>query len=286
MLPSLLRALLGPAALLLLAGALGAGCSGDEGPLAPYDGHRPLEILKVTQSFTPEIQWVGGRVAAVGVNRGERAALDSSLVWLRTAPENSIGSVVALGPDYERDLVESFGGVPLDSLADGETYTFWLAEASAFAEGLDSSRVAPGAFADTTMTMQLVLRGQAGGDRGLGLAFRITREETITGERYLVSWEPEDVRFRRLAIRQGPTGGFTELIWHLVVPEEEPASIAPPLVIGEAPEGVQEAEAFPETGFEPAVYILWAATDDWGGGFLPSAQGYAWFRIFADNFEN
>lgn len=281
----LLRSCLASAGLVLLASALWTGCSDEENPLAPYDGHRPLDILKVTQSFTPEVQWVGGRVAAVGVNRGERAALDSSLVWLRTAPGNSISSVVAVGPEHDRDLVASFGGTPLDSLADGETYTFWLAEADAFAAGLDSAAVAPGTFADTTLTMQLVLRGQSGGDRDLGVQFRIVRDERITGERYVVTWEPEDVLFRRVAIRQAPTGGFQDLIWHIVVPEEEPPSIAPPLTIGVAPEGVQEAEAFPETGFEPAVHILWAATDDWTGGFGPSTQGYAWFRIFADNFE-
>src|SRR5690606_12420318 len=146
-----------------------AGCSEDTYPLAPYEGGRPLDLLKVTQSFTPEIQWVGGRVAAVGVNRGTRAALDSTLVWLRVAPgnENSIGSFVTVGQESASDLVLSYGGTPQDRLTDGETYTFWIAEASAVGVGLDSLRIDPAAFADTTLTMALLLRGQQGGSAAL-----------------------------------------------------------------------------------------------------------------------
>lgn len=275
-------------AALVLAPALAlslAACSNEANPLAPYLGQRPLEFLHVTQSFTPDIQWVGGRVAAVGVNRGDRAALDSTLVWIQRAPDNAISSSVNVGQDADRAYIESLGGTPQEELTDTETYTFWIAEASALGVGLDPARVTPGAFADTTVTFSLVLLGRGGG--GAGAQFRVIRDERlIEGQRLIVSWTPEDLRFRQLAIRQATTGGWTDLIWHIRVPEGQPASISSPLVVGVPPEGTQEVIAFPETGFEPAAHILWAATDGWGEQFTLSAPGYAWFQMFVSNFQD
>jgi hypothetical protein len=287
---------------MLLAGAAlaAAGCSEDANPLAPYEGARPLDLLRVTQSFTPEIQWVGGRVAAVGVNRGTRAALDATLVWLQTAPDNSISSFVATEQGADEALVLSYGGTPQDRLTDGETYTFWLAERSALEADLDSALIEAGTFVDTTMTMQLLLCGQNGG--GLGATFEIERDERLTGERFVVRWAPADVAFRRLAIREAPAGGFTDLVWHVVSPEDGPPLILPPVVIGVTPDGAQEATAF--AGFarddqwnppeerddstldqDPPTYTLWAATDEWNTTFTPNAPGYATFRILKNNFD-
>ncbi len=267
--------------------ALVAGCSQESNPLAPYDGHRDLEFLHVTQSFTPDIQWVGGRVAAVGVNRGSQAGLDSTLVWLRMASDNSISSVVTVGPNFDAALVESFGGVPASEIDDDETYTFWIAAASAVDAGLVPGQYPSGAFADTTISFQLVMFGQGGGDPNLGVQFRVIRDESlIEGEQFVVSWTPENLAFRQLAIRQATVGGWTNLIWHIRTPEGESPSITTPLVIGEAPDGVQEVISFPESGFEPATHLLWANTDGWNETFQPSATGYAWFRILAANFPN
>ncbi|HLT48219.1 MAG TPA: hypothetical protein VK002_13375 [Rubricoccaceae bacterium] len=267
-----------------------AGCSEDTNPLAPYEGGRPLDLLRVTQSFTPEIQWVGGRVAAVGVNRGTRAALDSTLVWIRTAPDNSISSFVGLEGGSDDALVTSYGGTPQDRLTDGETYTFWLAERSALDAALDSTRMEAGTFADTTLTLRLLLRGQNGG--GLDPVFEIERDERLTGERFVVRWAPEGLRFRRLALREGPAGGFTNLIWHVLVPEGQPPSIASPVTIGVTPEGAEEVTPFRDTGFEPdttaLTYVLWGVTDEWdeeNPAFGVNTPGYASFRILSCNFD-
>ncbi len=269
----------------LLAAALvvaGAGCSQDENPLADYDGARALDLLRVTQSFTPEIQWVGGRVAAVGVNRGTRAALDSTLVWLRTAPGNAISSYATVGQETAAATIVGYGGTPQERLTDGETYTFWIAEASALDVGLDSLRIDTTAFADTTLTMQLLLRGQQGGSPALGVRFEIERDERLTGERFIVRWTPETVRFRHLALRPASTGSFADLVWYLFSPEGSPPQIAPPVTMGEAPPGVDQITPF--AGFSPSVHTLWGATDDWNQTFGPTAPGYAFFRIFANNF--
>lgn len=279
-----------------------AGCDNADSTLAPYEGGRALDLLEVTQRFMPEVQWVGGRVAAVGVNRGTRAALDSTLVWLRTAPDNSIGSFVTVGEGGDDALVLQYGGTPQSRLTDGETYTVWLAERSAFDADLDSTRIDPTAFVDSTLTMGLLLRGRSGG--GLGVAFEIERDERLTGEQFVVRWTPSDAVFRRLAIREAPIGGFEDLIWHLLSPEAGPPLIAAPVTIGVPPAGVQEVTPFPEAGFpvddvfnpeeerddpkldfDPPVHTLWAVTDAWNQSFSPAAPGYAFFQIFACNFD-
>ena len=283
-------------AIIAAAGAL-AGCSDEENPLAPFEGARPLELVKVTQNFTPEVQWVGGRVAAVGVNRGSVPALDTSLVWLQTAPGDDIGSFVTVGQNTAADLIRSFGGTPVDSLADGEEYTFWIAEKSAIDLTLDSTRYDPAAFADTTFTMNLVLRGNSRGDRDLDVEYRIVREERLVESRFVVTWTPA-VPFRRMAIRVAPVGGFTDLVWHVLIPDDEEGGILPPVVIGETPPGAQEATPFqgfvaddevnaPDDSTDVAapVHTLWAVTEDWNGAFTPSATGYTFFQMFGCNFD-
>ena len=267
---------------------VGAGCGGNENPLAPYEGGRALTFLQVTQNVTPDVQWVGGRVAAVGVNHGPRAALDSTLVWMRLSSDaaDSIPSYATVGEGTTAGAVEGYGGTPLEHLAHGETYTFWIAEASALAAGLDP--VDAGAFADTTVTLQLLLRGQPdsddppGGDPALSVRFEVERSERLTGERFIVRWTPATVRFRHLAIRRASIGGFDNLVWYVHALDGGPAVIAPPFTTGDIPAGVEEVTTF--SGFSRNVYFLWAATDDWTGSFAPSARGYTWFRLLDTNF--
>jgi hypothetical protein len=274
----------------VLAGIGTSGCSTESLPPAPYLGERSLEFLRVTQNYTPDIQWVGGRVAAVGVNRGDRAALDSTLVWIRRASGNSISSVVTIGPDFDAAYVQSLGGTPQEELTDRETYTFWLAEASVLNAGLDPGAGTAGSFADTTLTLKLVLDGVP--RSALGVVFRIEREERIVSDHYLISWTPEDVQFRRLVINRGTIGAWTDHLWHIVVPEADAASISSPVTIGVPPEGAQEATAWPDDGFmvKPPCpsgrrnYVLWAATDAWNESFLVTAPGYAQFHVSFRNF--
>ncbi len=250
--------------------------------LAPYAGSRPLIMLNVTQSFTPQIQWVGGRVAAVGVNRGPNAALDSSLVWLTSAADNSIESFVMVGQNTDETTIRQVGGTPVDSLEDGVDYTFWLAEREAVDAELDSTIVDDFSFVDTTQTMNFLLRGQQGGDRDLSVRITIVRDETLLESKIIIDWTPA-VAFRRLAIRQGTFGAFTDLIWHVVTPDSLQDNILPPVIVGEAPEGTNEAIAFPESGLAPGqVHFLWMVNSDWTpNDFRPTATGYAWYRIFA-----
>ena len=255
--------------------------------LAPYEGQRDLALLEVTLNYTPDIQWLGGRVAAVGVNRGPRAALDTSLVWLTTAQDNSISSYVTVGENTDVDRILSYGGTPVDSLQDETEYTFWIAEKAAFDAMLDSAAMAPAIFSDSTFILRFLLKGQYGGAKdpqgNLIVQMRVFREQTLLENKYVIDWTPDTIPFRRIAIRESSFGGFTDLIWHIVTPDGVPDNIYPPVVIGSTVPGTDTAIPWPETGFESnTVYFVWMANSDWViNDFRPGAPGYAWYRIFA-----
>jgi hypothetical protein len=270
-------------AALVLAPALAlslAACSDEANPLAPYLGHRDLEFLRVTQHSQPDLQWVGGRVAAVGVNRGAKAALDSTLIWIRTATDNSISSIVAIDSDFDAAFVESVGGTPQESLMHDETYTFWIADASVIQAGLDPAAGQPGDFEARTMKMNFVVGGIP--RSAMGVVFTIRREERIVSDYYVISWTPEDVALRRLVINNGTSPGWTDHIWHILTPDDQPPSITSPVVIGLPPEGTVEVTPWPEDGFPlpecprfQRTHMLWAVTDAWNETLSWQAPGFA-----------
>ncbi len=270
------RATVFSAALLLI--AMVAGCDSDVNPLAPYEGSRPLIIQDVTISHAPDISWVGGRVAAVGINRGEQAALDTSLVWLYTADGNELDSPIYVRDVIDQDAVSSFGGTPTDSLTDDETYTIWVAEADAYAAGLAGDAVDSFTLADTTFQLEYMLNGpRPSVNGGLGLRYEVSRDQRLLSQDYTITWEPA-VPLRTLAMRVGTTGGYTSLIWHIVTPEEQEPNLTPPIILGDEPEHAVVVEEW--DGFGTDRYVLWGANDEWNGqSFTFVAPGYAFFQI-------
>ena len=262
-----------------------SGCDDDANPLAPYAAERELILQRVTLSAKPHLQWVGGRVAAVGVNRGPTAALDTTLVWIVTADDNTISSAVSIGADFDQDAIRQFGGTPIDSLQDATEYTFWLAEKSVFDAGLPAGQRDVFSFVDTTFTLSYRLVGRSGGDSGFVGSIEIVRDQTLTSDTYLVMWSPAQAGVRRLAIRQASSGGFTDLVWDLIADDENADGIVSPVTIGQIPPGVLVGAEWPDDGFSSATYTLWMVNQSWTGSFSPRASGYAFFQIFSSNFE-
>lgn len=259
-----------------------SGCDTVEPPLRSYEGERPFIIQDVTQSWTPDVQWVGGRAAAVGVNRGEHAALDSTLVWMRRVGADEIDPPLSIGSEFDAAAVAALGGVPTDSLASGETYTVWVASQEALTANLDSTSLDLNALADSTFQTDYAFAGRSFG--GVRVQFSVVRDESLTGERYLISWTPTNVGFRQLAIRDATTGGFTNLLWHIVMPEDRGEEIRSPVVIGSPPEGAVVGTEW--AGWAEGSQTIWATTDEWDGqAFGFTTPGYAFFQALASNFE-
>lgn len=115
--------------------ALSLACSNDENPLAPYEGQPAMSSIAVEGgTLTPRITWLGGYVAALGINRGAVAALDSTLVWLIHAGGNNIRYPVTYGqvPAGAQDLTSQYGGKRLDRLGEDLTYTYWVLKENAW----------------------------------------------------------------------------------------------------------------------------------------------------------
>ncbi|MBT8400720.1 MAG: hypothetical protein KJO98_09605 [Rhodothermia bacterium] len=269
----------------LVGGLVVVGCDSDSNPLAPYTGERELILQRVTSSARPHMQWVGGRVGAIGVNRGAKAALDTTLVWIMAASDNEISSAVVVDDRLDIDLVAQVGGTPLDSLEDGAEYTFWLAESEVYNAGLSADRRNDFTFVDTTFTLSYQLRGRVGGDGSFISDISIVRDQTLTSDEYHIMWSPAATGVRRLAIRQGSSGGFTDLVWDLIAEDENVAGISPPVTIGTAPAGVIVGAQWPDGGFDASTYTLWMVNESWNGSFSIRASGYAFFQIFSSNFE-
>jgi len=172
----------------------------------------------------------------------------------------------------------------VDSLISGEEYTFWIADESALAAGLSGVEADSFSFRDTTFTLTYALRGRSGGDARLGVSFHIVRDQTLEADNYLITWTPANVGFRQIAISKASTGGFTNLVWHVLLPDSVQGSIQSPVVLGQTPSGADQI--VPWTGsFEPAAYTLWGTTSDWTRLFTSTAPGYAFFQIFPANFQ-
>lgn len=271
------------------------GCIEDtDTSLAPYQGQRALEIIKITRSPRPDIQWLGGRVAAVGVNEGDRAALDSTLVWLTTAETDTLSSYQTYGTNTDGTLLSSLGATAADSLDHGIMYTFWLATGEAFEAGLDSTFIDEHTFADTTVEkMPVFLSGRVYGEKDLtgqvAVEVLVEQVESMLDNYFILSWLPADIPFEQIAIRKNAAlPGYDdldneiELIWHIV--DTTGVNIYPPVIIGDHVPNTLVHKEWPEEGFSPTeeklsvgiTYNVWMTNEKWLNSFSRYATGLAW----------
>lgn len=106
-----------------------SGCSKEDSSLAPYAGSPQLSKITVEQGvFKPKMTWVGGKISAIAVNRGTKAALDSSLVWMVYLQGDQLDYPIKFGqlPSGAKDVTQEFGGHKADSLSEDQTFTFWV----------------------------------------------------------------------------------------------------------------------------------------------------------------
>ncbi len=119
------------------------GCTKSEPPLAPYNpGVVTLTPMAVEGgTYAPRISWNGSYVTALGINRGPKAIVDTSLNWLIYAAGDGLQYPEKYGtlPAGAQDLTVSSGGKPTTSLVEDQEYTFWIARSDAWA-AIDANR--------------------------------------------------------------------------------------------------------------------------------------------------
>lgn len=104
-------------------------CKERDNTLAPYEGSTLMSNIVVEENtYNPKITWVGGYASVVGVNMGNNAALDSSLIWLIYKPGNAIHYPVTYPqlPEGVSDLTHQYGGTTILKLEEDKTYTYWV----------------------------------------------------------------------------------------------------------------------------------------------------------------
>lgn len=287
------------AAGLILAGVIG-GCKKSDTGLAPYANNPQLSGLTIEKlSFRPSVEWLGGYVTVLGINRGSKAALDSTLVWLIYAPGNSLHYPVKFGklPSGAQDLTSKYGGSTPDSLGEDVQYTYWLMKEDAWSQVTsaanknflvdpslstssvviagDSIRVTPMSLVRTTENLDVFVNIASFESRG-NLA-DITVTQPTTNNYPIIRWKIKqqgvtDSLISVAGLIEGnqytPTGSKWE-VWSVDTSSGKKVYgknnvIAPPLLPGTKIPGTQTFVEFPAEGLKRGVdYYLWIANKSW-----------------------
>lgn len=304
------------AAALLLAISIN-GCSKSDTGLAPYTDKPQLSGLTVEKlSFRPDIEWLGGYVTVLGINRGSKAALDSTLVWLVYAPGNSLHFPVKFGnlPSGAQDLTAKYGGKKADSLSEDVQYTYWLMKEDAWNQvsqtaqknltvdptlstssvviAGDSVRVTPMSLARVTENLDVFVNITSVETRGNLADITVTQP---TRDNYpVIRWTIKqsgvtDSTISVIGLNEGNQYVQTGSNWEVWSVDSSSGKkvygkndvIASPLALGKKIPGTQTFVAFPPEGLKRNVdYYVWIANKSWDQqGHTRFTQYYA-YAIF------
>lgn len=106
-----------------------SSCDNQDTALAPYNGSPQMSNVVIEEgSFRPKITWVGGYASVIGVNKGNKAILDSTLIYLVKVVGNNLKYPVRFGdiPIGGVSLLNEFNGNEVDSLSEDRMYTYWV----------------------------------------------------------------------------------------------------------------------------------------------------------------
>ncbi|HEX2866393.1 MAG TPA: hypothetical protein VHO03_05095 [Ignavibacteriales bacterium] len=297
----------------LLAGSFN-GCSKSDTGLAPYTDKPELSQLTVEKlSFRPNFEWLGGYVSVLGVNRGSKAALDSTLVWLVYAPGNSLHFPVQFGslPPGAQDLTSKYGGKKADSLSEDVQYTYWLMKEDAWNQvktaseknltvdsslstssvvvAGDSVRVTPMSFARVTENLDVFVNITSVESLG-GLA-DITVTQSQKDNYPVIRWKIKksdvtDSTISVIGLNEGNQYTATGQKWEVWSVDSSSGKkvygkndvIPSPLALGKNIPGTQTFVEFPAEGLKRGIdYYLWIANKSWDQqGHTRFTQYYAY----------
>jgi hypothetical protein len=295
-----------------------SSCNEENDGLAPYVGSPKLSNIIVQDStFWPKINWLGGYVSVLGINKGPRAALDSTLVFLVYKGGNDIHYPVTFNeiPPGAQDLTTQYGGSRVDSLTEDSTYTFWILketewnQISAMSNKIliydstlsttlrvdgDTVRLSGSAHFQivkpVNVYINLVNIRQSRGRLG-DLAIEVTNKSNNPIISFTVT-QIEDSLISAIGIVEAGQFDPDAEIWSVLSISDSAGQIqygkaniiSSPVVAGENTPGTQVFVEYPEGGLKHnATYYVWIANKFWDGEGRILSTNYYEYIVFDTN---
>jgi hypothetical protein len=280
----------------------GPGCESEDSTLAPYaGGERTLSTITIEDStLVPRITWLGGYATVLAVNKGSRASLDPTLVWLVSKTADALSYPVKYGtlPSGAQDLTGQYGGSVSSTLAEDTTYTYSVIKAEAWSlisqrpgmpivvdstvtgvltERNDSVFVNPLYMTQTTIRTDLFINVKE--VKPFGRLGRLEVFASDTTNRLLVTWTITqsgltDSLIAAIGLTRGSQYDINSVTWELI---SEDLTVTPPvyfknnvirspLRMGDEVQGAVQFTVYPANGLDRGTqYYLWIANKDWDG---------------------
>lgn len=291
-------------AILLLAVGLYEGCKNEDNTLLPYNpdtggGPVSLTAIQVEDSvYVPRVSWGGGYVTALGVNRGNVARLDTSLLWLIHAASNGVHYQSKFGttPAGTENLTTQLGGTPTTTLQEDQLYTFWIAREEIWST--ITSNAGKILAADSTMSEAsrisgdtLFLTSRSFEEKlnpidlyigirnvtAVGRLGSIDVVQTNTSNAPIIRFHvteagAPDTLLANIGIASGNAYDVGSVVWEILAVDTTSGSdvfwttdvIPPPIVAGQSVPGTRVFTAFPAAGLERnKTYYVWIADRLW-----------------------
>ena len=198
-------------------------CENTDDTLAPYVGSPKVSGLQIeAKSYTPKITWIGGYITVLGINRGSKAALDNSLVWLIYKSGNDIHYPVQYGqlPNGVEDLTSQYGGSSIPELIEDSTYTIWVIKEDVW----NVIKTNPGKIItlDSALTETYSIAGDT-----IKLSASVHTQKTQNLDNYLNIYEIATFgRLGTIGIKQTNTSNNPKISWTITQPEVTDTMIA------------------------------------------------------------
>jgi hypothetical protein len=292
-------------------------CEEKNDGLAPYEGGRLMSDLTIEQgSFSPKTTWIGGYVSVFAVNRGSVAALDSSLIWIISAPANGLKYPVQFNqvPDGATDLTSSYGGTKVENLIEDNDYTFWVMKENAWSqiseeygkkifysddlEGtsviISEDSIFAGPEIHTQIFNPLDVYINLDNVRSVGKLATIFVEQPTTSNNPKFSWQIKqadvtDSLIAAVGIVEGQSYNPNKQVWDVYSIDSTGGSpeygtlniIESPVISGEELDGTFAFVEYPLEGLErDKDYYLWIANKDWDGAGRTRVTNYYAYVTF------
>ena len=296
-----------------------SGCEKSDNTLAPYVGSPIISNLQIEEeSFSPKITWVGGYVSMLGVSKGSKAILDSSLVWLLYKSENGIHYPVQYGelPDGVQDLTSQFGGTTTAELDEDSTYTFWIIKGDVSDIVLanpnktiildtllteeydiagDTIKLSASIYTETTELLDNYINIYE--ISTFGKLGKISIEKPKTSNNPKITWvinqsDVTDTLIAAIGVALGSQYSSSTSVWEVYSEVEENGVlqygknnvIASPVIMGQTIDETKIFVEYPEDGLERGqTYYLWIANKDWDSENRLRSTSYYAYATFKTN---